>query len=206
MNYLAHALLSCHSPEAIVGGMLGDFVKGAIPAHYGPEIRAAILAHRAIDRYTDAHELHRASRALISPARRRFAGILVDVFYDHFLVRHWARFSVQPLPQFTQNVYAALQSRHASLPERLQRILPYMAGDDWLGSYGDLDSVHAALHGIARRFRRFPRAAALLDGVEELENNYAALEKQFLAFFPQVERFARELAGGKIWELRRTGS
>jgi acyl carrier protein phosphodiesterase len=195
VNYLAHTLLSSHTPEAIVGGMLGDFVKGSVPARYGPEVRAAILTHRAIDRYTDAHELHRASRALVSPERRRFAGILVDVFYDHFLVRHWARFSAQPLPGFTQSVYAALQSRHDSLPERLQRILPHMAGDDWLGSYGDLDSVYAALHGIARRFSRFPRAAVLLDGIEELENNYTALERQFLAFFPQVERFAREYAG-----------
>lgn len=206
MNYLAHALLSCHSPAAIVGGMLGDFVKGSVPVHYDAEIRAAILAHRAIDRYTDAHEAHRASRGLVSPARRRFAGILVDVFYDHFLVRHWGRFSSQSLHEFTQSVYTALRSRHGNLPERLQRILPYMAGDDWLGSYGDLDSVHAALHGIARRFTRFPRASALLDGIEELENNYTALERQFLMFFPQVERFAREHADGMALELRRTGS
>lgn len=205
MNYLAHALLSSHSPDAIVGGMLGDFVKGLVPVHYGPEVRAAILAHRAIDRYTDAHELHRASRALVSAPRRRFAGILVDVFYDHFLVRHWARYSAEPLSEFTQSVYAALQSRLGSLPERLQRILPYMAGDDWLGSYGDLDSVHAALHGIARRFRRFPRAAVLLDGIEELERNYAALEQQFLVFFPQVARFARECVDVKQFELKRTG-
>jgi acyl carrier protein phosphodiesterase len=206
MNYLAHALLSSHSPAAIVGGLLGDFVKGSVPAYYDAEIRAAILMHRAIDRYTDAHELHRASRALVSPERRRFAGILVDVFYDHFLVRHWTRFSAQPLSEFTQSIYAALQSRHGSLPERLQSILPHMAGDDWLGSYGDLDAVHAALHGIARRFSRFPRAAVLLDGIEELENNYTALEQQFLEFFPQVERFAREQVGGETWELRRTGS
>lgn len=206
MNYLAHTLLTSHTPAAMVGALLGDFVKGSVPAHYDDEIRAAILTHRAIDRFTDAHETHRASCALISPARRRFAGILVDVFYDHFLVRHWSRFSGEPLSEFTSRVYAALQARHASLPERLQRILPYMAGDDWLGSYGDLDSVHAALHGIARRFRRFPRAAALLDGIEELENNYTTLERQFLEFFPQVERFAREYADGNGFELRRTGS
>jgi acyl carrier protein phosphodiesterase len=206
VNYLAHTLLSSHSPEAIVGALLGDFVKGAIPAHYADGIRVAIHVHRAIDRYTDAHEEHRASCALISPERRRFAGILVDVFYDHFLVRHWARFNAEPLAEFTPRVYAALHARHGSLPERLQRILPYMSGDDWLGSYGDLDAVHAALYGIARRFRRFPRAVALLDGIEELENNYTVMERHFLAFFPQVERFACEQAGGELQQLKRTGS
>lgn len=206
MNYLAHAYLGRHSRESIVGALLGDFVKGAIPGHYSDGIHAGIRLHRAIDRYTDAHDLHRASRALVSPARRRFAGILVDVFYDHFLVRHWGRFSTQPLPEFTPRVYAALHARRDSLPERLQHILPRMAGEDWLGSYGDLDSVHAALQGIARRFSRFPRAAALLDGIEELENNYAELERQFLAFFPQLEYFAHEHADRMALELRRTGS
>lgn len=206
MNYLAHVFLGRYSRESIVGALLGDFVKGAIPGHYSDGIHAGIRLHRAIDRYTDAHDLHRASRALVSPARRRFAGILVDVFYDHFLVRHWARYSSQPLTEFTSRVYAALHARRDSLPERLQRILPRMAGDDWLSSYGDLDSVHTALHGIARRFSRFPRALALLDGIEELENNYTALERQFLVFFPQVERFAHEHADGEALELRRTGS
>jgi acyl carrier protein phosphodiesterase len=190
MNFLAHAFLSRSSPEMLIGGMLGDFVKGALGERYTPAMRAGILLHRAIDRYTDAHPTVRASCALISPARRRFAAILVDVFYDHFLARHWQRYADLPLEAFTQQVYATLLPHTASYPERLQRILPHMAADDWLASYAEIESVDAALHGIARRFQRFPRAAVLADGVQELLDHYAALEQCFLDFFPDLLGFA----------------
>ena len=201
MNYLAHAFLSRDAPERLIGGLLGDFVKGPVGERYSPAVRAGILLHRAIDRYTDDHELVRASRALVSPERRRFAGILVDVFYDHFLARHWRRYSEVALPDFTREVYATLLAHRAGFPERLQRILPWMAGDDWLGSYGELWAVDAALNGIARRFRRFPRARVLTGAVEELEHNYTDLEVYFLRFFPELVAYVEEAA-----RWRRTGT
>ena len=126
-----------------------------------------------------------------STARRRFAGVLVDVFYDHFLARHWAHYSAQPLQDFTQQVYTTLAAQAADYPERLQRILPIMHAQDWLASYVHIESVDAALHGIARRFQRYPRAAVLADGVQELIQNYAALEQQFLEFFPDLLEFVQ---------------
>jgi acyl carrier protein phosphodiesterase len=68
-------------------------------------------------------------------------------------------------------------------------MLPWMRADDWLASYAELEAVDAALHGITRRFKRYPRAAVLADGVEELVANYAALEAHFHAFFPELERY-----------------
>jgi len=156
---------------------------------YNQAVRAGILLHRAIDRFTDEHPAVRASCALISPARRRFAGILVDVFYDHFLARHWQRFSDQPLETFTQQVYTTLLPHAGTYPLRLQRILPHMTANDWLSSYAEIESVDAALHGIARRFQRYSRAAVLADGVHELNHNYAALEEKFLEFFPVLLGF-----------------
>lgn len=192
MNYLAHAWLARHTPELITGGMLGDFVKGSLDGRYPPAVRAGILLHRAIDRYTDAHEIVAASRACVSSQRRRFAGILIDVFYDHFLAHHWERYGEPPLERFTAGVYAVLWPQRAGFPERLQRMLPWMRADDWLASYADLEAVDAALRGITRRFKRYPRAAVLADGVEELTANYAALEAHFHDFFPELERYCEQ--------------
>lgn len=189
MNYLAHVFLQRSSPDLLIGGLLGDFVKGALNGRFSPTVEAGILLHRATDCYTDGHPTVRASTALISPVRRRFAGILIDVFYDHFLARHWARYSEQALEAFTHQVYTTLASRSADYPERLQRMLPFMTEQDWLASYMHIESVDAALHGIARRFQRYPRAAVLGDGVQELIRNYGALEQQFLEFFPDLIAF-----------------
>lgn len=191
MNYLAHVYLSHQTAAAITGAMLGDFVKGRVPEGWNAEVRAAILLHRAIDRYTDAHPAVGASRALISPARRRFGGILVDVFHDHFLARHWARYHDRPLPEFTQRVYRVLWPQRARFPERLQRILPAMAQDDWLAAYAHLSAVNAALNGIARRLRYAARAGALATAVTELERRYRPLEALFHEFFADLRAFAR---------------
>lgn len=169
--------------------MLGDFVKGAPSAAWEAAVRAAILRHRAIDRYTDSHPIVAASRSLIPPERRRFAGILVDIFYDHFLARHWAQYHPAPLAQFTSEVYAVLLSQQPLLPARLQRMLPWMVADDWLASYADIASVDAALNGIARRFRFPDRARVLQEGVIDLERNYASLEEHFATFFPDLRDF-----------------
>lgn len=198
MNYLAHVFLSQQTPEAITGALLGDFVKGRAPEQWGAQVHAAILLHRAIDRYTDQHELVRASRALVSGERRRFAGILVDVFYDHFLARHWTRYSERPLKEFTAEVYRVLLPQRANLPERLQRMLPWMAGDDWLGSYAELTSVDAALNGIARRFRYAARAQPLASAIDELKRGYPDFESHFFQFLPQLQRFvAMQPHGGR---------
>lgn len=189
MNYLAHVFLQRSSPDLLIGGLLGDFVKGALDTRFSPTVREGILLHRSIDRYTDGHPIVRTSTALISPVRRRFAGILVDVFYDHFLARHWARYSEQDLEVFTHYVYATLASRSEDFPERLQRMLPFMTEQDWLASYMHVEAVDAALHGIARRFQRYPRAAVLGDGVQELIQHYDTLEQQFLKFFPDLIAF-----------------
>lgn len=194
MNYLAHVFLQRSSPDLLIGGLLGDFVKGAIDTRYSPTVQEGILLHRDIDRYTDRHPIVRASTALISPLRRRFAGILVDVFYDHFLARHWARYSEQDLEVFTHQVYTTLASRSEDYPERLQRMLPFMTEQDWLASYMHIEAVDAALHGIARRFQRYPRAAVLGDGVQELIQNYDALERQFLEFFPDLIAFVNSVS------------
>ncbi|MDH4133352.1 MAG: ACP phosphodiesterase [Gammaproteobacteria bacterium] len=190
MNYLAHAFLGRATPELLTGSMLGDFVKGRLDDRYPPEVRAGIALHRAIDGFTDSHARVQASRALIAPERRRFAGILVDVFHDHFLARHWSRFSSTPLERFTAEVYGTLWPQRHGFPERLQRMLPWMRADDWLASYADVDAVDASLRGMSRRFRFAERAQPLASGVEELNAHYAELEQLFLEFFPELERYA----------------
>ncbi len=186
MNYLAHLFCSADSPEGIAGALLGDFAKGSTHESYSPHVRRAIELHRSIDRFTDRHPRFQASCSAISPTRRRFAPILIDVFYDHLLVRHWRRFAVQSLDEFTTNVYTVLASQCHWYPERLRRVVPRMIDDDWLCAYGRREGVQAALRGIARRLARYPRAAVLRDATEELDREYGRIESDFLAFFPQL--------------------
>lgn len=189
MNYLAHTLLSHQSAEAILGALLGDFVKGPITAAYPSQVGDAIRLHRLIDRYTDSHPVVLSSHTLVSGARRRFAPIMVDVFYDHFLARHWNDYCDVSLPRFAQNIYDVLQTHRAAIPERLQLLVPSMTANDWFNAYADIAGMQAAINGIARRLRRFRRAAVLHGGADELVQNYAAFERDFRLFFPDLRNY-----------------
>ncbi len=189
MNYLAHLYLSEPYEEAWLGSLMGDFVKGPLDGRYGAEITRAIAIHRKIDVFTDAHPVVLQSKLRMSAGRRRFAGIMVDVFYDHFLARHWQDFHDEPLTEFTSRVYRVLARYHTVLPERLQRMTPMMMQWDWLGSYADVGSIYTALNRIGQRLKR---ENPLMNSADELVGNYARLEADFRAFLPDVLRYARD--------------
>ena len=88
------------------------------------------MIHRRVDRYTDQHPQVVAARRLFAPGRQRYAGIALDVYYDHCLARDWARYCDTPLDAFTASFYWYLLSRQDELPERLRRIAPLMASGD----------------------------------------------------------------------------
>ena len=188
MNFLAHLRLGPDDPQLALGGLLGDFVKGPVAALQLPDaVRQGIWLHRSIDAFTDRHPLVARSKARVSPERRRYAGIMVDMFYDHLLARHWQQFANQPLADFTAQMYRAVLTQQALMPARARTVLVRMASEDWLGSYVELSNLHMALDNMSRRLRPGNR---LPGAVEELEQDYRGFEHDFLAFMPEVIDFA----------------
>ncbi len=186
MNYLAHLYLSSHTDAALVGALLGDFVKADHYRHYPPAVAEAILWHRRIDSFTDAHPCHRASKRRLDRRFRHTRGLMVDLFYDHFLARYWDRWATIPLNEFAQRVYSAMQTFEGRLPTPLERMLPYMVADNWLCSYRELESVGWALAGLSRRLSA---TNYLAEGLPELGRNYTGLESDFQRFFPQLQQY-----------------
>lgn len=197
MNYLAHVYLAEDSDDALVGNLLGDFVRGKVQDHdWPPAIARGIRLHRRVDSFTDTHPIVQRSKARLPAERRRVAGIVVDVAYDHFLALHWEHFSATPLPSFTQRVYRALEKHSTLWPARLAQMAPYMINDDWLYRYRRPDVAARVLDGIARRLRR---PEALLGSGVEMLDAYEGLRTDFFAFFPDLVDYAHrcreELAG-----------
>jgi acyl carrier protein phosphodiesterase len=188
MNYLAHLFLADDSDEFLIGSFLGDFVKGAVDDRYSEEITRGIIFHRKIDTYADAHERTVASRNLFKPERRRFAGIIVDICYDHFLAKHWPNYSDIKLSAFISYVYETLQTYYEILPERLKYILPRMIKQNWLESYQTIDGVEITLNRISKRITK---ENSLKGSIEEIRLNYNALEKNFLDFLPDLVVYAK---------------
>lgn len=192
MNYLAHVWLARHDDEGILGALLGDFVFGQSTLQdWPPPIRREIIRHRRIDRYTDDHPAVVAARALFPDGKRRYAGIVLDVYFDHCLARDWPRWDAVPLTDFTARVYGVLEAYRDILPPRLQTIAPRMAAHDWLGSYRERHNVDAAVRGIATRLSR--KGEVLVACLDDLRTHETAIGNTFEAFFPDLIAAAERL-------------
>ncbi|MGA6099310.1 ACP phosphodiesterase [Stutzerimonas marianensis] len=190
MNYLAHLHLGGTQPGELLGSLYGDFVKGPLQGRWPADIEAGIRLHRQIDAYTDSHPLVLQAKQRFARDRRRYAGILVDLFFDHCLAAHWHDYADEPLPRFTARVYQVLEAQ-AELPGTLAMIAPRMAAQDWLGSYREFGVMERVVGNMSRRLSR---PEGLAGGAVDLEQLYEPLQADFRAFYPELIAF---VAGAK---------
>ncbi len=189
MNFLAHILLAPDT-EARVGALLGDFVKATTEAEFGPVIHREILLHRKIDGFTDSHPAVRAAKALFRRETRRFAGILLDVFYDHLLARDWARYCARPLPDFVREFYRDAERYRARFPPPFARAFDSMVADDWLQSYRTFAGVQETVQRIGMRRPKF--VAPLGEGLADLHDHDAMIAADFGKFFAELSCYTEQ--------------
>jgi acyl carrier protein phosphodiesterase len=184
MNFLAHLYLSGKDQELMVGNFIGDFVKGKdLEARCGKGISRGIRLHREIDFFTDRHPIVKQSKDRLRGKYRHYSGVIVDIFYDHFLAKNWDVYSSQFLPDYADECYYTILSFESVLPEEVKYMLPYMMKGNWLVNYARIDGIHRALSGMARRskFESKMEEASL-----DLERDYLLFENEFAEFFPML--------------------
>lgn len=193
MNFLAHLYLSADDPKIMVGNFIGDFVKGRhAKDQFEPGIRRGIDLHRAIDEFTDSHEVVQQSKKRLRPKYRHYSGVIVDVFYDHYLARNWSYFHGQGLPDFAERSYDLLEQHAAVLPNDVKFMLPYMVRGNWLVNYARVEGIHRALSGMAQRT---PYESKMDEASADLETHYDAFSAEFQKFFPELKAFADDFLG-----------
>lgn len=179
MNYLGHLLVLPDAGLITLGNLLGDFFKGRVEGIEPLDLRLGVALHREIDRFTDSHPVVLRSVARLGPARRRLGGVLVDVFYDHFLAQ---RVDVEQLR-------GGLIQHARELPSQLQALPDRMITGAWLGSYSTVEGIGMVLQRMEARRKRIVG----LSGAEvELRQHYVALAEDVAEFYPAVERFTKD--------------
>lgn len=191
MNYLAHLLLADDTDASRIGNLLGDFTRGTISsleAIYPAELVRGIQMHRAIDRFTDSHQVFKSARKLLAPNRQRFAGIILDIIFDHYLSIHWHDYHHQPLDRFTRDVYQALDEHPEWRAGRLAEVFPKMRDENWLMTYTTVDGIELTLKRVSLRGKK---TATIARGIKDLRENYAQLESHFRSLMPCLLDFAK---------------
>lgn len=185
MNYLAHLALSERNQSIMVGNYIADFVKGKRYLDYPEAIQAGIILHRKIDFFTDTHPLIGEAVGLITEVHGKFSGILVDMYLDYFLARHFESIYNTSLVSFQSYVFTVLEAHWDILPEKVQMMYEYMKKGEWLVRYGEKEGLQKSLYGLSRRIKHENN---IDQGIADLSKHEDSLEQIFLKFYPEIQK------------------
>jgi len=195
MNYLSHIYLSGESEEIILGNFIGDHVKGKQFLNYPPEVAKGIYLHRQIDSYTDSHPVIKDCIVKLRPVFGKYAGIVVDIFLDHFLAVNWSFYSFERLSTFTKRFHAVLLANFFQLPTQVKLFVPFLIQHKRLQSYATFEGIEKTLR-IMSRHTSLPAETVL--ALKILEDEYPFFNNAFHRFFPDIILFIETKGEFKI--------
>ena len=186
MNFLAHLYLSGNNTKLLIGNFIADAVKGNKHQNYPKEIQNGIILHRHIDTFTDSHIIVKQSKRRLHKRYNHYSGVIIDVFYDHYLAKNWCEYSDIPLDIYAKKVYQTLNKNNHLLPERVQKFLPYMIEQNWLDSYQYKKGVEKVLNGINFRTKNISQMHL---AIADLNEKYDEFENDFKEYFDLLIKF-----------------
>ena len=189
MNFLAHIYLSGDNDLIKIGNFMADGIRGKHFEHLPEAVQKGIKLHRGIDTFTDAHPVFRESTKRLHERYHHYAGVIVDVFYDHFLAKNWNKYSDEGLSDFAQNFYQSLHGNYEILTDRTKNMLPYMEQYNWLVSYQTVEGIERILTQMDHRTKNQSKMGL---SVAELRLFYTEFEKEFTYFFEDVQAFSSQ--------------
>lgn len=190
MNFLAHIYLSGNDDQLKIGNFVADGIHGK-PHNFPPGVQKGIMLHRAIDTYTDAHPIFRQGTKRLHANYHHYAGVIMDIFYDHFLAKNWAAYSDVPLEDYATGFYNLLNENYDILPDRSKSMIPHMTKFNWLVTYSSIDGIARTLTQMDQRTKN---ASQMRHSVKELTEFYDVFEAEFTEFFGEIREFVREKA------------
>ena len=189
MNFLAHIYLSGDNDLIKIGNFMADGIRGKHFERYPLEIQKGIILHRAIDTFTDAHPIFRQSTKKLHQKYHHYAGVIVDVLYDHFLAKNWSTYSEEKLEDFVARFYQSLQDNTIILSERTKGMMPTMMKENWLVSYQTVEGIE---HILTQMDHRTKNESKMRFATNELSEFYPEFEKEFTDFFEELNAFATQ--------------
>lgn len=187
MNFLAHIFLSCRDEELMIGNFMADFLNKSEANKIDARFHQGIALHRDIDYFTDQHELVKQGIRRLYPRHSKYAPVIIDIFYDYFLIQNWEQFSDKDFQSFRQETYQTLRKYFPLMPAKItNRVERWIAGD-WLHSYGHQEGIAFTLD---RMRSRLSRPELLDNSIESLLDFEEQMNQEFVQFFPEIINLA----------------
>lgn len=189
MNFLAHIFLSESNDLLKLGNFVADGIRGKKYLEYPKEMQAGIILHRRIDSYTDNHKVFKQSTKRLHNNYSHYSGVIVDIYYDHFLAKNWNFYCEEDLESYVQSFYELITTNFNLMPKKFQNLTPFMIEQNWLLSYAEIDGISKVLSGMDRRTNLTSKMSL---ATEDLIEHYDDFEAEFKLFFEDLMTYTKQ--------------
>jgi acyl carrier protein phosphodiesterase len=186
---LAHIYLSGTNELIKIGNFMADGIRGNDYLNFPDNIQKGVVLHRKIDTFTDTHPIFRKSKHRLHEKYGHYSGVIMDIFYDHFLAKNWSNYSNQNLDAFVADFYKSLHDNYCFLNERTKNLMPYMIADNWLVSYETIAGIERILFQMNHRTKN---RAKMPEAIAELKEFYTEFESEFTQFFEELISYCED--------------
>ena len=183
-----HLFLS-NNDDVLVGNFIADSVKGNDVRKFSAEIAKGILLHRKIDMFSDHHPVVLESIKRLRPLYHKYAGVAVDITYDHFLAVNFHQYASLSLDDFATYCYRVLLKNWYIIPWNVKLFLPFLIKHKRLQSYAKLNGISNALSIMVKQ-TSFPDKT--VEMMHILKVHYDDFQSEFDAFFTDILSFVAD--------------
>ena len=170
-------------PLLVTGALEGDFLKGKIPNDLPRGLAIGIQLHRHVDAFTDSHELIFQLKSEFNGPLRRYAGILIDLCFDHYLSKNWEKFNSLSLTTFSQEIIVQLEKNRPLLSGRAYEMCVFLKKHKLLENVIEWEQI---LNSAYRTGKRLKVENPFIDIERTLTLLDSKIEAVFMAFYPKL--------------------
>lgn len=169
---------------------MGDFIKGSQLQHLPDHIALGVRLHRQIDSFTDNHEIVQRLRQAFPRPLRRMSGVVIDIYFDHCLCRHWPTFSDTEIEDLLRQFYDELNEQELSIDGRFSQVKAGLLNHAWLINYQEFETCLRAFTSIENRLKG--KISFAKDAEAFIVQNEETLENAFLDFYPELTEYVKK--------------
>jgi len=183
MNYLAHMYLSCSDEDLIIGNMLVDMMSIKRLRELPGQYHKGFELHRLIDSCTDEHPKVKEAVLKLRENHRKYAPVVIDIFYDYVLSLEWERYSEEDIQDFCNGIYEVINKHLHNLPKDIVIRLEKMLADNFLMTCSSPKAIKRVFDLIDSR-AKFNNNFSL--ATKDLLEDYDYFRDNFFKFFPDM--------------------
>ncbi len=172
----------------MIGNFIADSIQGNKFEGLTENIIKGITLHRKIDVFTDQHLVYLKSKHRFSNDYDKYSGVLMDIFYDHFLAKNFEKYSSLSLENYSQDAYKILGDNTIYFPEHAKRFYQYVTERNIFYHYSTIEGIETVLTHLSHRIKH---RYHLNLSIPLLKDNYIELENEFFLFFDELISFCK---------------